>query len=92
MSSGGLSNGRTPTRYEECVFDRSTWKGPGFSPGRASFVNCSFRNVRLTRLFFTDAASPSTACDEHDSPTLDHRRPAELGVLVHNDCGPCLAK
>jgi hypothetical protein len=53
MNGGGLGGGYEPTEYDRCVFDGCHLKD--VLPGRASFVECSFRNVRLDTFLCNDA-------------------------------------
>ena len=53
MMGGGLGDGFEPTEYIRCVFDGCHLKN--VFPGRASFVDCSFRNVRLETFLCKDA-------------------------------------
>lgn len=55
VTSGGFGGGKRPTRYVECNFDGSRWRGPGVIPGRASFVRCTFIDVQMSKLLFFDA-------------------------------------
>ena len=48
-----FGSGLIVSEYEDCAFDGSRFSGTGF--GRARFVRCSFRDVKLTGLFGHDA-------------------------------------
>ncbi|GAA4967525.1 hypothetical protein HD597_003786 [Nonomuraea thailandensis] len=54
-TKGCLGAGKRPSVYTGCVFDGSTLKGDGLDPGRATFVSCSFLDVKLSHLNFMDA-------------------------------------
>jgi hypothetical protein len=53
IESASFGEGRDPTLYYKCSFDGSRIAAP--VPGRARFVACSFRDVRLNH-WFCDAA------------------------------------
>jgi uncharacterized protein YjbI with pentapeptide repeats len=50
---GSLGGGGQYSEYVDCVFDQV--KLTGVKPGRATFVRCSFRGVRIRKMFSHDA-------------------------------------
>lgn len=52
VSSFSFGSGMSMSEYVDCTFDGSTIGAR--APGRARFVGCSFRNVRLSKWFCTN--------------------------------------